>query len=457
MMTQTISRRCAPLPLVLLTLLLAACGREPTLPPPDQYQTTTIQDLREFPQDLRAYAAKAGGDRPLLTPEQSAAEAERFRKLFFAAWAVTKPDKGNLDFFRAELQRQGAKRGYAENLQPWDAQRWDAMAANADWASFPSLRAEAITVRASNLRTAPTMRPRFVHPSAPGQGFPFDEFQQTSLPVGFPLMVLHRSADSAWLYVESAFVPGWILAQDVAFVDDAFQNQWKAAPLAAAVEDNVPLRAPGGSLLAVAHIGAVLPREGSDVLVPARAASGSAQIVRVRAQGFAPLPLPLTANRMADIGNQLLGQPYGWGGLFENRDCSAMMRDMFTPFGLWLPRNSASQAKACVYVDIAGKSPAAKEAAILADGVPFRTLLWLPGHIGLYVGEYNGKAAFFHNIWGIRTKGEGAWSGRHVLGRAVVTSTRPGRELPDLGQGALLLDRMQGMSLLGMPCSASTL
>ena len=38
-------------------------------------------------------------------------------------------------------------------------------------------------------------------------------------------------------------------------------------------------------------------------------------------------------------------QPYGYGGLYDNRDCSAMTRDLFAPFGLYLPRNSSEQAR----------------------------------------------------------------------------------------------------------------
>ena len=32
------------------------------------------------------------------------------------------------------------------------------------------------------------------------------------------------------------------------------------------------------------------------------------------------------------------------GGLYNNRDCSSMIKDLYSPFGIWFPRNSKSQA-----------------------------------------------------------------------------------------------------------------
>jgi hypothetical protein len=73
-------------------------------------------------------------------------------------------------------------------------------------------------------------------------------------------------------------------------------------------------------------------------------------------------------------------------------------------------------------------SPSGKESIIKDEGVPFATLLWLRGHITLYIGEYKGEPVMFHNVWGVRTD-DGNGEGRHIIGRAVVTSLQPGAEL----------------------------
>lgn len=136
---------------------------------------------------------------------------------------------------RAALNRSGVKRGFAENLQPWNSTRWSAMRENADLGAMPSLRISAVTVRGTSLRLLPTERPQLANPAAPGQSFPFDEAQQTSLHVGTPLVLLHASRDGAWFYAESGVACGWIPAADVAGTDEEFRRLWRDAPLAAAM------------------------------------------------------------------------------------------------------------------------------------------------------------------------------------------------------------------------------
>ena len=440
--------------LVAFVLLAGGCVKQPEATG-QPYAFVTVRDLGEFPQDLDYFAAKAGRSVLLLSPAGSTAQSERYRRLFFSAWSADSPGQGHADFFRAEINRSGPDLGYAENLQPWNDIRWQGINANADMARFPSLRQNGITVRESSFRLAPTELPRFSNPGAPGQGYPFDMIQQSSLPVGFPLVIMHISLDRAWYYAESALASGWIAAKDTAIVDSDFMETWLGLPLAAIVQDNIALCDESGLHLSQAKIGCLLPYAWQDdlsvgLLAPVRNSNGFAEIGRARVskREAEPFPLALTPGNMAALGNQMMGQSYGWGGLYQDRDCSAMTRDLFTPFGLWLPRNSAAQANAGEIVNLADFGADKKERQILSLGVPFLSLLWLRGHIGLYVGEHQGQAAFFHNIWGIRIIDDGR-EARHILGRAVVTSTRPGKELRGVEKERLLLNRMEKLTILG--------
>jgi hypothetical protein len=151
---------------------------------------------------------------------------------------------------------------------------------------------------------------------------------------------------------------------------------------------------------------------------------------------------------VALIGDRMMGQPYGWGGMYGRRDCSAMMRDMFSAFGIWLPRNSGAQVRRGEQVALEGVGALAKEALILEKAEPFRSLLWMPGHIGLYIGEHEGQAAWFHNMWGLRSTLKDGSEGRAILGRAVVTSLRPGQERADMKPETLLIERLSAISTL---------
>jgi hypothetical protein len=146
----------------------------------------------------------------------------------------------------------------------------------------------------------------------------------------------------------------------------------------------------------------------------------------------------------------MAGEPYGWGGLGGKRDCSALTRDLFAPFGLWLPRNSSEQAFAGRFISFKDLSPAAKEALIVHTGAPWRTLLWTPGHIMLYIGIHQGKPLIFHNFWSIRTRDADGKKGRVVVGRASVTTLHPGGELGNLDlPRADRLFGLEGMVFLG--------
>jgi hypothetical protein len=161
-------------------------------------------------------------------------------------------------------------------------------------------------------------------------------------------------------------------------------------------------------------------------------------------------PLRFNAANTARIANEMIGEPYGWGGLYGHRDCSSMTRDFFAVFGIWLPRHSEDQVKEVgTYIDLSGLSPEEKEKTIIKKGVPYLSLLWRKGHVMLYIGAKDGRALIFHNIWGIRTKDIQGREGRKIIGQAVITTLQPGQELRDVDSASgSLLNNISAMNIL---------
>ena len=91
----------------------------------------------------------------------------------------------------------------------------------------------------------------------------------------------------------------------------------------------------------------------------------------------------------------------------------------------------------------------AKLETIRTRGVPFASLVWLPGHIGLYLGvdEHN-EPLMLHNLWGLRTALPDGVEGRAVAGKLSISTLRPGEDRPDIRRGAFL-ERIRGLTLLG--------
>jgi hypothetical protein len=448
------------------------------------------EDLRLLPQDLNVYLQSAAGfagqnftefsQAGLMTQEQQEQVAGKTRARFYAPWDKIWEKTGEKRIAPQEamwgLFSLKAENGFAENLRPYPAERWEELKQNCAVGSFPNSSIRAITVRRCDLRLLPTDSPYFFNPARPGQGYPFDFYQNSALPLGSPVRVIHISKDQQWGFIEHSSAMGWVRLAGLAEVDEVFISSWKGKAPAAVLKDKVFLEIGNSSghgassasglpqLSEEAGIGALLPyaqesgkkheqEAGLTVYFPIRGHDGKACLRScvLSPHEAAPWPIPLTRQNIARLGNRMMGQPYGWGGYGGNRDCSALLRDLFVPFGLWLPRNSAAQAKYGRVTSLVGLTPEVKEQAILRLGQPFLSLVSMPGHIALYLGSYEGRAIIFHSLWGLRTTlprsvfGKQR-SGRMIVGKAVVTTTTLGAEKENIATPHSLLDLMTGMN-----------
>jgi hypothetical protein len=98
--------------------------------------------------------------------------------------------------------------------------------------------------------------------------------------------------------------------------------------------------------------------------------------------------LPFTRRAVFTEAFALLEQPYGWGGRDGHRDCSSYLLDVFAQFDVRLPRNSAVQAQLGTQsVDLSQLDEVSKTAAIRTAARTGVVLLYMPGHIMLYLGQ----------------------------------------------------------------------
>ena len=259
--------------------------------------------------------------------------------------------------------------------------------------------------------------------------------------------------------VETDWAAGWVRWPQIALVDPEFIIACEEAPLVGFWADKIPVVSRDGRFLVSGRVGMALALAGEPgsvdhcaVGVPVRDHLGRARILAAMAprEGVEKLPFPATPENAVRLLNALMGQNYGWGGLYENRDCSALIQDVLGSFGIALPRNSKDQAGAGRFVSLAGMDGPQKEWQIRQQGVPLQTILYMPGHVMLFIGSdpVSGRAVVYHAMWGIKILDSLAQSsGRWVLGRTVITSLEPGKELSDLAPGSLLLDKLTGMVL----------
>ena len=72
-------------------------------------------------------------------------------------------------------------------------------------------------------------------------------------------------------------------------------------------------------------------------------------------------------------------------------------------------------------------------------------MVYMPGHVMLYVGIYDAEPVVLHNVWGVRIVGRDGRSGRAVIGRTVVTGLRVGQELPNRPKSSLFIDNVSAL------------
>ena len=412
----------------------------------------TVADLEKFPQNLNAFVKPETADKPLISASGQEAAAERYLYRFYKPWEQKKSGFSKKSM-ASSTNGYAGKGSWTRNGERIDPGLWTRAVDNANVKAFPGVGWKGILVENAFLRGLPVSTPFYKNPELAGEGYPFDYLQYSTLWIGTPVYVSHISRDEEWLFCETAQASGWVLSRSVSPVNERFMDFWRTQALGAVVKDKLPLEAGRGNAgFASANdlrIGTLLPRQGGNFLVPvAQGVATGWQPVALPPGAAREFPVPLTPANVAAVGNEMMGEPYGWGGLDYLRDCSAMIRDLFTPFGLWFPRNSSSQIQIGQVRDLSFLRPADKEGMLRDFGEPFVTLVGLPGHIMLYVGQYEGRAAVFHDVWGSRTVLSDGKAGRLIIGKVVVSSLEPGIEHPQVVKEETLLNRADKMSII---------
>ena len=406
----------------------------------DFMEANEIRDTLTIPQDTTPFSKQLT---PMSAEEQIFNDA-RYNEIYFRPWTdwsmQTSRKQATWQFTYAKQTMYFKDRTRVP--RDWFRQ----LINNSNFNAYESLNLPAITLKLTNLRLFPTMRGIYYDPNRAGEGFPFDYSQNSSIHINTPLFISHYSLDKKWVYGKTSFASGWIKVSDMAFVNTEFQTEFQNNKYAVTVKDNLNLIRENGESSLV-KMGSIFPVDPANkkYIIATKNAKGYADIQHVDVDDIdiiAYKPIQFNAHNVAYISKQLVGEPYGWGGKEKCRDCSALTRDFFAPFGIYLSRNSRQQAKdGNQFVSIRGLSARTKKQTILNNAHACRSLLFVPGHIMLYLGEKNGEPIILHNYWGVRLK-DGS---KKVMGRGIITTTKPGAELPNIKKKSMLINTLTGI------------
>ncbi|NLF98508.1 MAG: glycoside hydrolase [Candidatus Riflebacteria bacterium] len=217
----------------------------------------------------------------------------------------------------------------------------------------------AITVKRTEMRAFPTYDRVFSEPD----DFESDMFIETALYPAEPLAVLHTSRDGKWLFAQAYNYRAWLPAQDVAFTGRRELFDYLDAekflvvtgkgvftgynPLRPEISE---LQLDMGARIPLAdrsefqfNIDGQHPAGNYVVKLPARGEDGKLEFrigLIARSEDVRVGYMPLTRKNIITQAFKFLGQRYGWGGMFNTRDCSAFIMDIYRSMGVLVPRNS---------------------------------------------------------------------------------------------------------------------
>lgn len=312
--------------------------------------------------------------------------------------------------------------GYGENFRPYDKDWIEGIANNINLSQFDELTYQAnqrgIAVDNLHARVLPTDDVHFYSYKLAGQGYPFDNLQISALWVGTPVYIVGETRDHAWMLVVTPDYIGWVKSNGIARVDNSFIDTWvKAAKnkLAAITHTQTGLVDDKGKFLFLAYVGSIFPGNiddtgGMKIMVPVADADRHAVIkhASISNKDAAFMPVAATPHNFSIFMTTMIGRPYGWGSMYFYNDCSAELKSLLTPFGIWLPRHSSDQVTVGKMVDMTPSSPDKRLSYLMENGHRFLTIIYIGGHVVMYIGNYSEPnkhdslmAMTYQNIWGL--------------------------------------------------------
>lgn len=274
-----------------------------------------------------------------------------------------------------------------------------------------------LIVNRTKMKTFPTEDSVYSTPSSR-----YDRFLETSLYVGEPVAILHESLDENWIFVKMYNYMGWIKKDDVAECSVEVLEMYMNCPNFLTVTSAVT-----SSVYSNIHLdlGSKFPLLAVDnnynliALIPAGNENGQLYFIKdsIERVDCTKGYLEYSTGNLMKTAFKVLGEPYGWGGDFNARDCSSYVMDVFRVFGINLPRNTGQQESIPGVVTYINKTED-------YDEIDVGSLLFMDGHVMIYLGEYDSERYVIHDTPGYYLNGKFINANGVVITRLSVFSSK---------------------------------
>ncbi len=430
-----------------MSLLLSACA------PSDGTKT-----IKQFDQTVANYTKNIPENTLLITSQQQDKLKEYYLSQYYSVWDKNlRTDELNTIKIKETtlVSKFSNEPGFNENNQPIKLEWIRKIADKMNMNNYPNTQKRAITLRNMNIRVLPTNKASYRSDKIPGEGYPFDHLQETLIPANTPVYIIHQSQDKSWSLIKSHNSLGWVKTNHIGFVDDKFISTWKSKNyIVSTTLGHCIINPENNKFLFQARFGTILPllsEEKNSYKILVAAMNKNEQLAKIKTVDIqksfsAPWPLVPTQKNITLTIQTLVGQPYGYGGLFGFRDCSSSVMDIYAVFGIWIPRNASEQHLSGNFFSFKDLTSKEKAKLIQEKGLPLLTLINLGDHTLLYVGEKSHTLYVFQNVWGMHTGTPFKETGRSVIAKTVITPIDLGSKYINVPKS--FLDRAKGMTVV---------
>ena len=411
-----------------LALAGAVAAREPTPPASTLHVPPSgVVGVEDAQLDPAFWIARLGADadRVLLDPAQVAAANARMQAedptLFDLATLPTSVPQAQAREWIDDLSSRPTRTLYDEKGQAIPASTLDGLVDAMQLDAIPAdvaLRYALVTDRAS-LRTFPSTLRAFTS----NDDTDIDRFQESALFPGTPVAIVHTSRDDKWAFVVSPRYRAWVERRHLAegareTVLDYVRKSPSRIVTGAKVRTVFTPEAPAvsdlsidmGTRLPLADVPPDVPVNGQHpyssypVLLPVRGDDGALHLTPALVPKIADTsaaPLSVTQANLLRQAFKFLGERYGWGHDYGNRDCSGFVSEIYASLGLLLPRNTSDQARSPTLhrTTFTEKSTRTEREAAVAD-LRVGDLVYIPGHVMMVIGRIDGQPYVIHDTNG---------------------------------------------------------
>ena len=240
----------------------------------------------------------------------------------------------------------------------------------------------------------------------------FDRFQETALDAGEKVILLHISADNQWSFVQAYNYRGWVKNFDIAVHSEENINYFtNPRDFVVVLQDAIKLQLNHreykyfmGTKLPIAY------ENEKSIVVYVPTSDSEGKLIKETAEipknlDFSKGYLDYTRANFINQAFKLLGTTYEWGDKNDGRDCSSTVASIYKTFGMYLPRNTDEQEMG-VGKSISLKDMSAEGKRNVIGALEAGDIIFMDGHVVMYLGKDNGEDYIIHNFSGVYSNGE---------------------------------------------------